>query len=350
MARIFKRKDGRYAAEIPIGHGKRKTVYAHTRKECAEKIKALEHELAYGVAVDAKKQTLQQFLDQWLTDVAKEQCRKNTYAGYKTNLDKHIIPKLGHIPLKQLTPQHIQPVINRLAKTLEPRTVRNIRATLRHALNTAVEWRLLVYNPATVVKMPKIEKYTPHILAPDEAHTFIEAIRDHRLGLLIRTAIYTGMREGEIIGLLRENVDTAACVIHVTGAVQYIDGKRQRVATKSNAGVRDVPIPASLARDLAAHLATHAHPYVFVTKHGTPYNKSNLLRDFKALLRKHNMPIIRFHDLRHGCATYLLRTENVKTVQQHLGHADVTTTLGIYAHVLEDDHRQAVNRLDELLG
>ena len=352
MGAITNRADGRFMATVNIGGGNRQSVYGATRKEVADKVRDLEDRMQQGVNIAASTRTLASFLTQWLEDVVQQRNKDGTYDLYHCIVTAHLVPALGTIKLCDLTTAPIQLLCNRVAKERKPRTVRNVRAVLRQALNRALRERLIAYNPATLVEIPKIEHNEPRILTVQEARAFLAAIKGDRYEVAYLVALYTGMREGELLGLMWGNVDFEASTIRVTGSLH----KGKRDTTKSKAGVRTIIMPATVRIALEAHRTaqdarnTRPRAFVFTTSNDTPINRHNFYRDFRAFLKRHNLPKIRFHDLRHSCATLMLSAgESPKVVQAQLGHAHITTTLGIYAHVLRDDQERASNRLAGLL-
>jgi integrase len=149
--------DGKWCASVDLGfvNGKRrrKVIYGKTRKEVADKLKAIHRDQAAGINVATGRQTVKAFLEHWL-EVSKQRNKTRTYEGYERIVALYLVPHLGHIVLSKLTPEHVQTMIDRLA--LAPNTVRNIRAVLRRALNQALKWELVSRNVATLVETPRI--------------------------------------------------------------------------------------------------------------------------------------------------------------------------------------------------
>jgi integrase len=165
-----------------------------------------------------------------------------------------------------------------------------------------------------------------------------------------------GLREGEVLGILIRNLDLEAGVLHIDSALQYQRGKPVRETTKTQASVRKLPLPPSLVTLLKEHLERQRKrfpdsPYVFTSVTGTPINPRNLVRQFKGLLKKAKLRDIRFHDLRHSCATFLIASgTHPRTVMEILGHSQISTTMNTYGHVLQETQVAAVNGIDKLLA
>src|SRR6266545_6044479 len=175
--------DGFFSATITIGRdadGKRirKRIRSKTFSGLREKRQEFERQRAQGLVVHGTKPTLKAFLHDWLEQVVKPRNRPRTYDRYEMDIRNHILPHLSRIRLDQLTPQEAQKVINDLhASGLAPRSVRNVHATLRQALNTALRWGLVGRNVAALVDTPKAEKPQIHALSPDEARRLLNAVR-----------------------------------------------------------------------------------------------------------------------------------------------------------------------------
>ncbi|KPV51068.1 hypothetical protein SE17_23345, partial [Kouleothrix aurantiaca] len=285
-------------------------------------------------------------LTQWLEDVAYVGLRTRTADYYKSLLKRYVIPAIGKVTLKDLNHQHVQRMINGLPKTLSPRSVRNIRAVLRRALNNALTWRLVTYNAATGIAMPKVEKYQARIPTEAEALAFRAAIAGTRLEPLYLIAMFLGLRRGELLGLLKEDIDLDRQELHVTGPVQLIRGKIERVTLKTEASRRTLPIPDVLLPAIIRALADQPdNPLLFPSEVGTPILPRNLVRHFKETLTRAELPdTIRLHDLRHFAATTLLANgADISTAQAVLGHADASITLNFYAHAMPNRTKNVVN-------
>jgi integrase len=238
---------------------------------------------------------------------------------------------------------------------------RRTRDVLRNALNHAVKWELVSRNAAAVVTPPKVEVHEPTILTPEQLHLFLTAIRGERLEGLYRVALMLGLREGEVLGLRWQDIDAEHSKLKVTHALQRVDGAWQLVRPKTAKSQRTLPLPPSLVATLKQHKIQQLqerlvagnrwaeHDLVFPSSVGTPISLRNLYRSFQRLLERAGLPRMRFHDLRHNCAT-LLATLKIepKTAMEILDHSNLHTTLMIYTHVLDDSKHDALAAVERL--
>jgi integrase len=367
---IYQREsDGRWCATVDLGwvngKRKRKVIYGATRKEVADKLKALHRDVALGVNVAPDQLTVKDFLNTWLEEHVRRFNRPRTYEKYKADVTKHIVPAIGNRQLAKLTPQQVQAMLNGLRdKKLAQRSVSNVRAVLRRALNHAMRWGYVMRNVATLVEAPRTSTFTIEPLTQEQANKLLEAAKGHRLEAVYRVALSIGLRRGEICGLRWEDIDFEERVLRVTGSLQRQNKRLERSATKTAASVRTIALPPGLLRALKSHKARQDKEreelgddwrecgLVFVSERGTPLEPGNVLRHFRTLLKAAKLPEkTRFHDLRHTCATLLVaQGRHPRVVMEILGHAQISTTMNTYAHVLPDTQRQAVEGIDGLFA
>lgn len=373
---IYQLPDGRWIAMLSLGwrNGKRwrKAVFGTSREEADRKLTKAKRDRDQSLPLDIdERQTLEQFLRHWLTNWASAAVRPRTFESYQSMINLHITPELGHVRLTKLGPQQIQTFLNRKVSEKDenrrlrfsPRTVQIMHATLRRALGHAEKWGLVWRNVAKLVDSPRGHRYEIRPYDADEARAFVQAIKGHRFEALFCVAML-GLREGEQLGLKWEDsVDLDAEVLHVRQALQRINGKLERVDLKTDKSRREVPLPrfalAALrrhrARQLEERLAMGADwketGFVFTTTIGTPLDARNIHRIFVKLLTDTKLRRIRYHDLRHTAAS-LLHTEGVsiKDIQEILGHSLLSTTADVYTHLFAKARRDAVTKIDEVLG
>lgn len=338
--------------------------YARTRAEAAAKLTAALKAVQDGMPIPGERQTVAEFLEEWLEGSARPSVRPGSYASYASLIRVHLIPELGHVPLAKLTPQQIQALMNRkLASGLSPRRVAMIRGTLRTALNQALRWGLVARNVATLVSPPRAAHFEVRPLDPAQARAFLDAVRGDRLEALYTVALAIGLRQGEALGLRWEEVDLEAGVVRVRHSLQRIDGGLRLVEPKSARSRRTIVLP-DVARDaLRVHrlrqteqrLAIGAEwdesGFVFTTALGRPLNDSNVTHMFQRHLERAGLPRQRFHDLRHACASLLLaQGVSPRTVMDILGHSQITLTLNTYSHVTPALRTDAATKMDDLLA
>lgn len=364
---IYQREsDGRWCATVTLGYrnGKRarKAIYGTTRKEVAEKLKVILRDQQQGLPVAVERQTVAQFLTRWLDDVVKPTTRPKTHASYAQLVRLYIAPALGRHQLATLEPQHVQALLNaKLQDGLSPRTVLHIRAVLRRALGQALKWGLVRRNVATLIDPPRAHRVEIRPLTPEQGRALLEAARGDRLEALYRVALSLGLRLGEALGLRWVDIDLEAGTLRVAQALQRVGGRLSFTEPKSAQSRRRLPLPEALARALTVHRARqraerlragaawHEHGLVFASTVGTPLEPRNVTRSFKALLTRAGLPDVRFHDLRHSCASLLAaQGHHPRLIMETLGHSQISLTMNTYAHVFPEAQRAAAATMDAL--
>lgn len=317
-----------------------------------------------GLPVITERQTVAEFLEKWLADVSRPSVRPKTYRFYCDHIRLHIKPALGKKQLEKLTPANVQHFVNdKLQSGLSPQTIRHIIATLRAALSIAVRWQLVHRNVAALVTLPRIQKQEMKIFTPEQAKAFLESLKGHRLEALFIMALTLGLRRGELLGLHWSDVDFDAATLRVNYGLQRFDGKLHLVEPKTEKSRRVLPLPSLLVDALRIHRTRQLEErlalgsnwqesgFVFASTIGTPLEPRNLNRTFDALLKNAKLPKIRFHDMRHSCATMLL-AQGVpqRTLMEILGHSQISLTMNTYSHVLPEMTRAAIGMMDSVLG
>lgn len=201
-----------------------------------------------------QRQKLGSFLRRWLDDVARPTLRAWTYDSYDDILRLHLEPGLGRIPLARLAPADVQWFLNtKLESGLSPRRVQYLHAVLRRALVTAERWGLVSRNVAKLVDPPRVPRHEIRPLTPAEARLLLDASADDRLRTLWLTALGTGLRQGELLALRREDVDLDGGRLHVRSTLARVDGKLVRLEPKTSRSRRTVHLPATVIAALRAH-------------------------------------------------------------------------------------------------
>ncbi len=363
---IYKRADGRWegALTLPGTGGKRKRVYGKTQREVREQLTALRRDLDQGMPVVTERQTVGQFLDRWLVDVVKPHKSPKTAVSYAQVTRLYLAPTLGQHLLTKLEPRHVQAMMNGMVERgLAPRTVQYARAILRKALNQALKWGYVARNVATLVDPPKVKRHEITPLDASHAGRFLDAARNDRLRALFTVGVALGLRQGELLGLRWEDVDFATGTLTVRKQLQRIDGKPQLVDLKTERSRRTLPLPAVTASALRAHRARQSQErllagsrwqdwgLVFASTIGTPLDPRNLTDRYKALLAQAGLPNIRFHDMRHSCASLLIaQGVPLEIVSRILGHSQISLTMNTYVHLLPQAQQQAADAMDRLFG
>ncbi|TCS80341.1 site-specific integrase [Tepidibacillus fermentans] len=342
----------------------------NTKKEAEKAMAQKIHELNMGTYVEPSKLTLGDYLYQWLENYAKVNTAPRTYEGYEMIIKKHIIPSLGHITLDNLKPLHIQRYYSdklshgRTDGTggLSAQTVLHHHRVLKEALEQAVKWQLIVRNVADAVEPPRPKKVQMVTLNKQEISKLLETAKDSPFFPIIFTAIYTGMRRGEILGLRWRDINFHNRVISVRQTLQAVKGKGLIFKEPKNGKERTVSIPDSLIdllkkqkikqneNKLRFGPAYNDFDLVFAQPNGNPFQPSELSRGFNKIIKKAEITPIRFHDLRHTHATLLLEQGvHPKIVSERLGHSSINITLDTYSHVLPNMQEEAANKFDDLI-
>jgi len=369
---IYQRKDGLWVAELYLGRdaaGKKLVWkrYGKTRREVAEALTKALKEKQDGLLVEPSKQTLGQFLDAWMKDVVQGSVRPSTYQNYVYVL-RHAEP-LRDTPLTKLNPQAIQRLYREMQEKGLGRSIKILHAVLHKAMDQAVKWGLVARNVLDAVDTPKVESKEFRPLTLEETKKFLDAAREDRLYALYVLAVTCGLRFGELLGLKWEDVDLEGRRLTVKNQLRWLPGPEGKsepclIPPKTQKSRRTVPLPDVAVFALKRHKTEQGKErlragevwqdwgLVFTTEIGTPLDPSNVRnRSFYPLLEKAGLPRIRFHDLRHTCATLLLsQGVHPKLVQEQLGHSEISMTLDTYSHVIGPMMDEVARTMDNLLA
>jgi integrase len=358
---LVKRSDGRFQGSYVGSDGKRHYVYARTRKEASDKLTLMLKEMELGVFVAGPGQSVRQFLEAWLKD-ARARLRPRTVERYESLIRLHVIPTLGDVTLRKLTPQHLATLYATLLEKQAPASVAQLHAVLFGAFRLAMRWGLIGRNPAEAVQAPKVQRREMAVLTAEQAQTLMRA--DDPLSCLYVLAIATGMRQGELLALRWRDVDLDEGVIRVNRNLVRVKGAWLLADVKRATSRRQIQVGRLATDALKAHRLRAAETLlklghridegtlIFTDDKGDPVNGYHVTeRMFKPLLRRLGLPAVRFHDLRHTAASLMLSAGvRPDIVSRRLGHSSPAITLSIYAHLLPGDEAEAVRRLDAALG
>jgi integrase len=365
---ITRRKDGlymaRYTVETAIG-AKRKTLYGKTRGEVSEKLTKAMADQDDGLVFDADNLKVGEYLERWLVDSVLDTVRPTTYERYEQIVRIHVRPALGSVKLKNLTPVHVRGLYReKLEAGLSARTVQYIHVTLHKALKQAVQDGLIPRNATEAVKAPQVRREEMRPLSGEQVKVLLEVARGDRLEALYVLAIHTGLRQGELLGLKWEDVDLESGTLRVRRTLVTAKGGPVLTAPKTKGSRRSVKLTQGAVEALRSHLKHQLQEIdragslwrenglMFASESGEPLDRRYLTScRYKALLKRAELPMIRFHDLRHTCATLLLsKNVNPKIVSEMLGHASIAITLDTYSHVLPNMRDQAAAAMEEALS
>ena len=362
----------RYTVETPAGT-KRRTLYGKTRGEVRDKLAKALAERADGLVFDDENLTVGEYVTRWLEDSARGDLAHRTYANYRLQVRRHIVPAVGRVKLAKLNPAHVQGLYAaNLREGLKPSSIRCIHSVLRRSLEQAVRWNLIPRNPAALADPPKVRKEEIKPLDAEQARAFLRAAGEtgDRYEALYVLSLAAGLRMGEALGLKWSDVDLAGGTLRVNRQLQRMRreedaGKPGRLvfSEPKNASRRTVDLPQralvalkrhrkdQLEEKLGAGGSYEDSGLVFATVKGTPLDAQNVVnRHFKPLLRRAGLPDIRWHNLRHSCFTLLLsRGVHPKFVQHLAGHASIQLTLDRYSHWMPSMGKHTASAMDEVL-
>lgn len=341
-----------------------KSFTGKTQKEVAQKLKAATAAIDEGTYTAPSKMTVAQWLDIWTAEYLGA-VKPRTVDNYKGVVKARIKPGLGAVKLDALNPHTIQSYYNGLTKEgLAPKTVKNIHGILHKALQQAVSNGYIKTNPADRCILPRPIRRELKPLDEDMITAFLRAIQGHQFEELFTVTLFTGMREGEALGLLWDCVDLTKGLITVDKQLQLIRGSRgqyQMVPTKNSKSRTLALAPtvtATLKRVRLRQLEDRLRygecyensGFVFTDELGHHLSASSVYKSFKKVMEQIGSPETRFHDLRHSYAVASIRSGNdIKTVQENLGHATAAFTLDVYGHVTEKMKREGADQLEQFI-
>lgn len=294
------------------------------------------------------------FMLMWL-EIVRNSIEKTTFASYSMMVKKKIVPyfKEKGLTLGELEAKHIQSFYIQELKTLSANSVIHEHANIHRALKYAVKMDLIPYNPADKVERPKKNRYIASYYNAEELEKLFEVCKNDMYALLIQMTAFYGLRRSEAIGLKWDAFDferNTITIKHVITQVE-IDGKKEIVKAdraKTKSSLRSLPLVAGFKEELLMLRAQQEENkrvcgscynpeyegYVFVDPMGNIFKPNSVSSRFKQILKENGLKHIRFHDLRHSCASLLLANDvPMKQIQEWLGHSDISTTANIYSHL-----------------
>lgn len=363
------RADGRWEATVTLapvgGKRRRKSFFGRTRAEVARKLTAALKAQGDGLPLPSERLTVKAFLGQWL-EAKRPSLRPESFRRYEEACRLHIVPEIGRKPLSKVTPGDLQALYARCrAKGLSGTSLSLLHGVLHKALDDAARWNLAVRNVADLVDAPR--RSTPEMptLSAEEAARLLLEAKGDPLEAFYTLALTCGLRLGELQALRWRDVDLERRRLKVTATLQGVeDGAPILAEPKTARSKREVYLSEmaidALRRHRTRQLETRLQVgecwtdfgLVFCNGFGRPLDGNNVrTRSFARLLERAGLPPMRFHSLRHSAAT-LLMAEGVpvKVASELLGHADVTTTLRIYSHVLPSMQEAAADAMDRLFA
>ena len=371
---IRQRKDGKWEARYTVGRnpgtGKQtqKSIYGETQKEVRQKLQKVLLEIDEGAYSEPSNQTVNAWLKCWLTSYLGN-VKPGTVANYTQHVENHIIPAIGALKLTALHPTAIQNLYNKLQENgLSAKSIKNLHGALHRALHTATKLGYIRTNPTEACILPRIERKEIKPLDTEDISKFLNAIKDHRHETLFRVALFTGMRSGELLGLTWDCVRFDEGVIHINKQLTppRRTGETYGFGSLKNDKPRTITPAPSIMQQLKKHGKEQVKQrmligaawgeegfenLVFTKENGYHLTQSGVWKMLQKVFTQANIEQRRFHDLRHTYAVNALRSgDDVKTVQETLGHHTAAFTLDIYGHVTNEMQKASADRMEAFIN
>ena len=358
------RWEGRYTVGIDYATGRaiQRSVSAATQNECKEKLKRAIQDNR-GVPINHNGDyTVAEWCRLWFDIYSKPNLRPNTAKNYSNIIEQHIIPAIGPIKLRQLAAMHIQQMYNdtkshgrvKRSEKMEDLSltnsfVRRVHMVLHNCLQQAVRERIIPYNPCDNCRIPKKEKGEMKIIPSEQVGAYLREAEKYGVLPIFYLELTSGLRRGELVGLLWEDLDVKERILSVNKQVTRIDGKLTVTVPKTPNSIRKVAIPEQAVDLLVAEYEKHPDsPVMFASpKTGSYWSPDALGRVHKTLLANAGIDTgVRFHDLRHTFATMAVQSGvDIKTLSSMLGHYSTGFTLDTYTHVTDRMQKSAADKV-----
>ena len=362
--KIVRRKDGRYYWRYTVGRdpatGKQiqKSVYGKTYTEClTKKNKIISEWEQTGKIVKSSSMTIEKWLQEWLNSYCIG-VSDSTRKKYASDIKNRIVPYIGKAKLKDLTRENVQQFVNAISEDVSPKSVKNIHGTLHKALQKAVDIELIKSNPSDGIELPRASQSKINPLPENKLKEFIEVLEGDFYKDVILFALYTGLRQMEVLGLAWNCVNTSTNSITVKQQLKREGGQWSLVPPKSNKS-RIVPLTPQAVEILERQkerqkewetesqgLWNNPLNLVFSNEIGGALVAMSVRTHFKEAVEEIGCDSLRFHDLRHTYAVYQIRAGvDIKTISENLGHYSVAFTLDRYGHVTKEMEKESASRL-----
>lgn len=366
---IRQRKDGRWEARVTVGRnpstGKQiqKSIYGKTQAEVSKKLRELCKEVDDGIYKEPVKYTVKDWAEIWLNEYTSN-LKPLTVKQYTTYINNRIVKNMGSVKLTRLDTPIIQRFYNQLTKEgLSPVTIKNIHSILHSMLETAVEVGYMRTNPSNVCRLPKPEKKQIKPLENADISKLLEALKGDKYESLYTVDLFTGLRQGELLGLTWDCIDFKKGTMYIYRQLQFNKGSYYFTSLK-NGKTRTIalaPYVLNILRNQKAWQAecqlksygmwNNKDDLVFTNELGGHLTQNYTYRHFKKIVSSIGIPDARLHDLRHTFAVSSLQSGNdVKTVQEALGHHTAAFTLDVYGHVTEEMRKASADRLETFIN
>lgn len=365
-------KNGKYYMVLNgVENGKRKQRWVSTgltekgNRRKAERLlrEKLAEEERKAPSGEATNILFTDYLQRWLA-LSEQRVDEVTMQSYRMLSLRHVLPWFQErgLTLSEVSRKVIQEFLDEKGRCgrldgkggLGPKSLRELKNVLNQTLNEAVREELLTVNPCNLLRLPPKETSRAQFYTSEQLNALLTAVKEEPLYPLIRTAVVYGLRRSELLGLKWDSLDFENDTLAIRHTVVKVYSTVAKDKTKTKSSYRSFPLPPEM-RDLFLSLRADQErnrrlmgkdyvqtDYVFCWPDGRPFTSDYVSHRFSQLLKKYGLPHIRFHDLRHSCASFFINQGcDLKQVQEWMGHSDISTTANIYGH-LETQRKNAM--------
>ena len=342
---IYKYRD-RWACSVSLGYDecgkrKRRVIYGDTQKEVNDKLLIIKSEIEQGEYINPSKMTVSEWFNIWLADYC-QHIKPRTKEAYKSIIKNYFDKYIGEMPLQKINTHTCQRFMNSI--DLSPKTKKNIYGVLNRCLNKATQIQYIKRNPCQFVTIPKIEKKEIRVFSDKEIELIFNELKHSSYYNFYKIALFTGLRRAELLGLTWNCYKPKNGILRVYRQLQLINGE-YIMSSPKNGKPRNVTLP-PLACDILDSLNDGKSFYIFHDEEGNHLSYYQAHHIFKRAIKKLNLQDGTLHDLRHTYATNALRAgDNIKSVQNNLGHSTPDFTLQVYATVSTDMVKETQTKL-----
>ncbi len=368
-------RNGKYKAVLNLqdenGKRKQKTVDLHIEDKPGNKRKA--EKALRDVLAEYEKNHMEtyrkdvlfcDYVKVWLEE-KKPGIEQSTYEGYNAMVNTHIYPyfsKSGE-KLRDLHYQHIQKYYALKGKTLSANSLKRHHAVINQVLKKAMKLDLIANNPADKVTLPKVERFKGKYLTVEQGNALLDAAKGKIIEPVVILGMMYGLRRSEIAGLKWSAIDFENNTMEIRHTVTRVKTGIAKDRTKNKSSNRILPLNKDVKAFLLKLRAKHAQEklllgeayqnteYICRWPDGRAMKCDYLSLAFKKLLKKNGLPNIRLHDLRHSCASYMIKMGcSLKEVADYLGHSDISTAANIYIHLDFESKRSVADKFGSMLS
>lgn len=321
----------------------------------------LENDLRQGFFVTPSDIVLSDYIDSWI-EAHKLRITENTYRSYLVPI-KHIKMHLGNKPLQKLHVSDIENMYIELAKDKSNTYVTYVHRVLNVAMKNAEKQRIINRNPCAFVTPPKKEGSSAKIIEPVNISLYLNAFKDHYLYAAVCLGLFCGLRNSEVLGLTWDNIDWTKSLLVIDHSIFWRNSKEFEIVPTKSKQNRSVPLTDGMITVLKEQKKLqqsnkeilwnkyHKSNFIITRPDGSLIHTRYLSKQFTRKIKSAGLNHIRFHDLRHTCASLmLLEGENLKNISEILGHSTITITADTYIHIVDEMKRKAVNKLDKYMN